>query len=157
MNTTLPIIGISMGDPAGIGPELCLRILADPDVLALCHPVVYGSAAVLVRAAAQLRWPLPPVRTLWEGDVRSGLPACPAIVDEPADAAAVAPGVCAAAGGRLAFACIERAIRAAAAGQVAAVATGPISKESLHLAGVAYAGHTEIFSDKTGPRRYCMM
>jgi 4-hydroxythreonine-4-phosphate dehydrogenase len=82
----------------------------------------------------------------------------PAVVDFAAvDATAVRPGVVTAVSGRAAYRYIEAGIAAALAGEVAAVATGPICKEALQAAGYDYPGHTEIFTEKTGAARSCMM
>jgi 4-hydroxythreonine-4-phosphate dehydrogenase len=154
-----PLIAVTMGDPAGVGPEICLRLLADVAVLECCIPVVFGDAAVLERCAKQTGL-VPPRRAIpgaqWPQVYRE--------LDEPAvldlaamDAAALQPGAVSAATGRAAYHYIEAAIAAALAGEVAAVATAPIHKEALRAAGVSYPGHTEIFADKTGAKRSCMM
>jgi len=150
-------IAITMGDPAGVGPELCLRALVAPEV-ADCRPVVFGDAGLLARVAQAARVPGPPaVCTLaeWRACPVSERPLvvdCAAIAPE-----AVAPGQVSAACGRAAYTYIETAIAEALAGRVAGVATAPINKESLHRAGVPYPGHTEIFAALTGTLRYCMM
>ncbi len=153
-----PIIGITMGDPAGVGPELCLRAMRDRAVLRACTPVVFGDAGVLARAAEAcgLR---PPGRVVplekWRGNSAIEKPA---VVDCRAIAgSAVRPGKIQAACGRAAAAYIRAAVKAAMAGRVAAVATAPIHKESLRLAGVPYPGHTEMLAALTGARRVCMM
>lgn len=137
-----PRIAVTMGDPAGIGPEICLKALADPLVAACCTPVLYGDAGILEGVAAACA--LSP----WGG----------AVVDCRAlQASAVRPGTVDAACGRAAYAYIEKAIEAALDGEIAAVVTAPINKESLNLAGVPFPGHTEIFASKSGSDRACMM
>src|SRR5262245_64510263 len=80
--THLPRIAITMGDPAGVGPELCLRLVTDPRVLAVCVPIVIGDNALLRRVALRLDWPYPlavATREAWAGafeEVRS-----PVLVD----------------------------------------------------------------------------
>jgi 4-hydroxythreonine-4-phosphate dehydrogenase len=69
----------------------------------------------------------------------------------------VVPGRVSAECGRAAYAYIDAAVRAALAGHIAGIATAPISKESLHLAGYQYSGHTEILAELTGTNRFCMM
>jgi len=153
-----PVIGLTMGNPAGIGPELCLRALGEPSVLAQGVPLVFGDSGILERvaAAAGLRFRGRVVSLAdWEA---SGMVKEPTIVDCAAlRAEAVRPGVISAACGKAAFTCIERAIRAAQVGHIAGVVTAPLHKESLSLAGVPYPGHTEIFTALTGARRSCMM
>ena len=139
----LPRIAITMGDPAGVGPELCLRALAHAELRAVCEPVVFGDAEVLRRVAEIC-----------------GLPFLESSVD---DLQAITldefqPGHPNAATGRASFQYIDSSIKAALAGEIAGVATCPISKEAQHLAGYSqYPGHTEIFADKMNSPHACMM
>jgi 4-phospho-D-threonate 3-dehydrogenase / 4-phospho-D-erythronate 3-dehydrogenase len=151
-------IAITMGDPAGVGPELCLRALAEPAIRSRCVPVVFGDAGVLERVADRTGLPRP-TRVISLSDWRrDGHLAEPAVVDCGAVAAAdVRPGRLSARCGRAAYRYIQAAIESALAHRVAGVVTAPLHKEALHLARVPYAGHTEIFSALTGARRSCMM
>ena len=153
-----PRVGITMGDPAGIGPELCLSALAKPSILAKCFPVVFGDAGILQRVGRAVgRVPRCRVLSLedWE---RSGATDEPVIVDCAAiEAQSIQPGKVSSGCGRAAFVYIKHAIDAAMTGRVAAVATAPIHKEALRQAGVPYPGHTEIFAAVSGARRSCMM
>jgi 4-hydroxythreonine-4-phosphate dehydrogenase len=148
-----------MGDPAGIGPEVCLHLLANPEIARECVPLVFGDAAILRRVADAARLPLgSPV--ISRDDWQSGWSRIdrPTILDLQAiDAGKVSAGQVSAATGRAAFTYIERAIEAALAKQVVAVSTAPLNKEALHAAGINYPGHTEIFADRTGAPRSCMM
>jgi 4-hydroxythreonine-4-phosphate dehydrogenase len=159
MTAARPRIAITMGDPAGIGPEICLRLLADPQASDCCVPIVFGDAAILERVARQLQLPVPAhvIRAADWPHASKSLTA-PAILDLRAidDPAAVTPGEVGATTGRAAFAYIERSIEAALAGEVNAVATGPVHKEALHSAGVPFPGHTEIFTERTKSSRACM-
>ncbi len=152
-------IAITMGDPAGVGPELCLRLLQDPVVLAQAAPIVFGDAGVLARVAHQIGLPEPTAviaANEWPHAGRGAEQG--AVVDIQAiEAAAVRPGQVDGTTGRAAYAYIRASIAAALAGEVAAVATGPIHKEALHAAGIDYPGHTEIFQAQTGAVRSCMM
>ncbi|MBN1909261.1 MAG: 4-hydroxythreonine-4-phosphate dehydrogenase PdxA [Pirellulales bacterium] len=154
-----PKIAVTMGDPAGVGPELCLRLLGEAEMAESCVPVVFGDAGVL-RRVGQACGLAVPGRVI---SLDQWLAACqtldgPAVLDcQAIDAAKVRPGEVAAACGRAAFDYIQRAIDAARAGQVDAVATGPIHKEALHAAGIDYPGHTEIFAQRCGAARICMM
>jgi len=156
---TVPRIAVTMGDPAGVGPELCLRLLHDAGVAKLATPIVFGDAGVLRRVARHCGLPEPaqivkPAE--WEAvgdEIRE-----PAVWDLEAIAAdAVQPGSVSAATGRASYRYIEAAIAAALASQVAGVATGPIHKEALHAAEIPFPGHTEIFAARTGAARSCMM
>lgn len=138
-----PRIAVTMGDPAGVGPELCLRLLADERTKAVAAPVVYGDRGVLGRVADRLGWPPPD-------------PA--AVLDLAAvDAAAVEPGAVSAACGAAAYRYFTRAVDDALAGRVDAVATAPLNKAALHAAGFPYPGHTEILAARTNADRSCMM
>lgn len=156
--TQRPIVAITMGDPAGIGPELCLRALAETDLLIECLPVVFGDSSVLSRVAEACGLPQPAqVIPLADWKVNPQVTA-PAVVDCAAiDGATVTPGVVAEACGRAGYVYIETAIYAALRGEVGAVATAPIHKEALHLAQVPFPGHTEIFASLTQTKRACMM
>jgi 4-phospho-D-threonate 3-dehydrogenase / 4-phospho-D-erythronate 3-dehydrogenase len=153
-----PHIAITMGDPAGIGPELCLRILEDASVLETCMPAIIGDAGVLERVAGMCRLRLPRRIVSLEDWMAAPAPGEPAIVDCAAiDGGDVTPGLVDAACGRATYAYIEAACRAALDGRAAAVATAPVHKEALHQAGIPYPGHTEIFTALTGSTRSCMM
>jgi 4-hydroxythreonine-4-phosphate dehydrogenase len=163
-----PVIGLTLGDPAGIGPELCLRALADRSLAEQFQLVVFGDVAVLEAVAREL-----PVATcgrdgeltlagcavISPADVHAGLPTDrPVIVDcQAIRPGEVKPGRISAACGRAGYAYIEQAIAAAQAGRIHGVATAPIHKEALRAAGVPHPGHTEIFTALTGARRSCMM
>lgn len=140
---TLPRIAVTTGDPAGVGPELCLRLLRDEHVRSYCTPVVYGDAGVLRRVADHLGWPRP------DADRVNDLHAI--------DAEAVEPGRVSADCGAAAYRYFTQAIDDALAGMVAAIATAPLNKESLHAAGFPFPGHTEILAARTDVERSCMM
>jgi len=112
-----PRIAITEGDPAGIGPEIARRAAADPRVLDVCEPVLYGAAA---------------------GD-------------------RFEPGKLSAEAGRAAYQAIVDAIADAVRGDVAAIATAPINKEALRLAGLPWNGHTDLLAHLTGASRVAMM
>ena len=159
MRETLPRIAVTMGDPAGIGPEVCLHLLANDEIASQCVPVVFGDAAILRRVAETAKLPLT-APVISREDWKSGWSSItrPTILDLQAiDAAKVTAGQVSAASGRAAFTYIEWAIEAALARQVVAVSTAPLNKEALHAAGINYPGHTEIFADRTSARRSCMM
>ncbi|MDP7302609.1 MAG: 4-hydroxythreonine-4-phosphate dehydrogenase PdxA, partial [Pirellulaceae bacterium] len=156
---TRPTIAVTMGDPAGIGPEVCLRLLADPIVTTACTPIVFGDAAVLRRVARRCNLWMPE-RILrhdqWPPTSSNDLG--PGIYDLQAiDANSVRPGYVNEGTGAASYRYIEESIRAVLAGDVDAITTGPIHKEALHDAGVFYPGHTEILAARTGVKRYCMM
>lgn len=157
-NSDVPVVALTMGDPAGVGPELCLRALREPSVLNECVPVVFGDLDVMERVAQKcgLRQPEQSVTLAeWTANPHAQQPV---VVDCAAvDVHKVSSGVVAEACGRAAYTYIEAAIHAALRREVAAVATAPIHKEALHKAGVPYPGHTEIFAALSGAERACMM
>ncbi len=157
--TQLPRIAITTGDPAGVGPELCLKLLRDERVRELCVPVVIGDAGVLARVARHLGWPEPERaldRTEWVNFNGASDAAC--VLDLKAiDAGMVQPGTVSAACGKAAYDYVNCAIDEALAGRVDAIATGPLHKEALHAAGIPFPGHTEILASRTNADRSCMM
>jgi 4-phospho-D-threonate 3-dehydrogenase / 4-phospho-D-erythronate 3-dehydrogenase len=156
---TKPIIAVTMGDPAGVGPEICLQLLANEAVCAAVTPVVFGDAAVLERCARQTTGEGLGGRVIAEGDWPR---ACvelqeAAVLDlRGFDETGFCPGVVSEHTGAAGYRYVLKSIEAALAGQVAGVATAPLNKEALRAAGVMYPGHTEIFADKTGAQRACM-
>lgn len=155
---TKPLIAITMGDPAGVGPEICLQLLANAEVAAIATPVIFGDARLLARCARQLNLPAPRriVSEIEWPEVCSTLSE-PAVLDIFGfDAAEFTPGHVSSRTGAASFTYIERSIQAALAGQVAAVATAPINKEALRAAGIMYPGHTEMFAEKMASERSCM-
>lgn len=156
MNTRL---AITMGDPAGVGPEICLRLLADAESCRIAVPVVFGDVAVLRECARRTGLPFSAPeysQGAWDSGWREVTG--PAVVDLKAITMAdFTPGTIGAPTGRAAYTYVERAIDAALAGQVAGVCTAPLNKEAMHLAGIRFPGHTEIFASRTRAERSCMM
>jgi 4-hydroxythreonine-4-phosphate dehydrogenase len=113
----LPRVAITVGDPAGIGPEIAARAAVDPAVLEVCEPVLYV----------------------------------------PPSGASFTPGVLSAAAGQAAYDLIVRATADARRGVVDAIATAPVSKEAFKLAGLPWAGHTDLLGHLTGAPRVAMM
>src|SRR4051812_17681891 len=157
--TNLPRIAVTMGDPAGVGPEVCLHLLASEQIASLCTPVVFGDLAILRRVAEQTSLALnAPVLRPAEWAANWSNVQQPSVLDLKTPAAdEVEPGQVSAATGRAGFTYVDRAIDAALAGQVAAVSTAPLNKEALHAAGIKFPGHTEIFAARTNAPRSCMM
>jgi 4-hydroxythreonine-4-phosphate dehydrogenase len=152
-----PIIAITMGDPAGVGPEIVAKALARDDVWSCCRPLVVGDAGVLAQAVALLAAPLTfhPIADVAEARFDRD---APDVLDlHNVDPTALQPGQVSANAGRAAVDCVERAVALAQAGQVDAIATGPINKAALQAAGVPYIGHTELLAALTGEERVTTM
>jgi len=145
-----------MGDPAGIGPEICLRLLTNAEVARQCVPIVFGDAGVLRRVADKLALPFdaPVFATATQCREARG----PAVRDlQCIGADDFTPGKMDARCGEAAFRYVLASIDAGLAGDVAAVSTGPLNKEAMHAAGHKYPGHTEIFAERMKADRSCMM
>lgn len=150
-------IAITMGDPAGIGPEIILKSLAAGD-LSGCRAVVVGCLQTLRRI--QALGITPPVELRAVSRVADALfaPGVINVIDVPlADPEALKPGLVQAAAGDLAYRCIAKATALAMAGDVQGIATAPLNKEALHLAGHLYPGHTELLAKLTGSRDFAMV
>ncbi len=161
MAAHLPRIGITLGDPAGVGPELVLRWLASPAWRERVCPVIYGSTALLHRVAQAIHVPWPDdLQVLPASLAGHTLPRtrAPLLLDFPfPEAATLVPGRVQVSCGRMAATWIECATCDARAGSLAGLVTGPISKEAIHLAGVPYPGHTEMLAALTGASSTAML
>jgi len=148
-----------MGDPAGVGPELCLRLLSHQDTLDTCLPVVFGDSSVLRRVADAigLSYSISTVSfEEWETFDRDISE--PVVIDlHTSELNCVQSGLVDASTGAASYRFIAAAIDAALSHKIAAVVTGPINKEAIRSAGIQHPGHTEIFAEKTGSERSCMM
>ncbi len=154
--STKPLIGITMGDPAGIGPEVIVKALARPLVRRLCRPVVVGSPDVLKKTAKSLKASL---KVLAVKDPETALPAGTIGVMDPLSETlgAFVPGRISKETGAAQALYIKEAVRLALERRIAAIVTAPINKEAINLAGYAYPGHTEMLADLTDAREVGMM
>lgn len=137
---TLPVVAITVGDPAGIGPEIVLKAIARPEILAACVPRVVGPRAVLDTVAERL-----------------GLPRAPSVDDIVTPLDALAPGEVSAAAGHAAVLAIKRAVALVQSGAAGAIATAPLNKAAMAAAGYPYPGHTELLAELAHVRDYTMM
>jgi 4-hydroxythreonine-4-phosphate dehydrogenase len=152
-----PLLAITMGDPAGVGPEVIVSALAKRRARAACRPLVVADARVLHRAAELLGRKFP-ARVVASPSEAEEHPRRVCLLDlENADPAAIPFGEVSAAAGRAAADYITRAAALARAGEVAGIVTAPINKAALRLAGVAYPGHTEMLAALCGVREVAMM
>ncbi|HHH6831192.1 TPA: D-threonate 4-phosphate dehydrogenase [Escherichia coli] len=151
------IIAVTMGDPAGIGPEIIIKSLSEAG-LAGAPVVVVGCVRTLRRIMAMNITPQAELRVIQKVCDAHFAPGVINVMDEPlANPDALTPGVVQAAAGDLAYRCIKRATALALSGEVKAIATAPLNKEALHLGGHNYPGHTELLAHLTGSKEYAMM
>ncbi|MFN8545917.1 MAG: 4-hydroxythreonine-4-phosphate dehydrogenase PdxA [Candidatus Binatia bacterium] len=152
-----PRVAITMGDAAGIGPEITVKSLADPRATAWCIPIVLGDARVLERAmeATGVRLPLRAIRSAADAEGRSGTVE---IVDYAnCDMASHRWGQINANFGAAAVHYTREAGRMCLAGEVDAMVSAPLNKEAMHQAGYAYEGQTEILGELTKSRPAMVM
>ncbi|MEG5672878.1 D-threonate 4-phosphate dehydrogenase [Enterobacter asburiae] len=151
------IIAVTMGDPAGIGPEIVIKSLTEGE-LSGAPVVVVGCARTLQRVLEKGITGQADIRTI---ETVSGARFAAGVInvlDEPlADPDALKPGIVQAEAGDLAYRCVKRATELAMAGEVKAIATAPLNKEALHLAGHLYPGHTELLAHLTDSKDYAMV
>jgi 4-phospho-D-threonate 3-dehydrogenase / 4-phospho-D-erythronate 3-dehydrogenase len=153
---SLPTIAITMGDAAGIGPEIIMKALARPDVFAFCRPLVIGDVRRLAHAGRLVGARLEVMQRAAprEATHAPGNVECIDLALVPED---LPFGVTSALAGEAAFRFIERAVRIVEAGDAQAICTAPLSKEALHAAGHRYPGHTELLAALTGTPEVSMM
>ncbi|RWR02619.1 4-hydroxythreonine-4-phosphate dehydrogenase [[Pantoea] beijingensis] len=150
-------IAVTMGDPAGIGPEIILKALGTGE-LAGAHAVVVGCLQTLKRIQALGVTPAVTLNKIDSVAEANFMPGVIQVIDVPlADPAALQPGIVQPQAGDLAYRCIARASELAMAGEVQAIATAPLNKEALHAAGHIYPGHTELLAKLTHSRDYAMV
>ncbi|PDV85043.1 4-hydroxythreonine-4-phosphate dehydrogenase PdxA [Rhizobium sp. H4] len=146
-------IGITMGDPCGIGPEIIGRVFADglPE-----QAVVIGDAKVMERAvrALNLALQVQPIASVDDALPDSGLIAVLNVSHLPDD---LPIGQVDARAGRASYDYVARAIDEALAGNIGAIVTAPINKEAMKQGGLHYPGHTEILAERTGTDKFAMM
>jgi 4-hydroxythreonine-4-phosphate dehydrogenase len=152
-----PRLAITLGDPAGIGPEVVLKALTHDGVYAQVDPLVIGDRRVLERTVAALGLPLA-IHAI--ADVRDATfsPGTVTVLDlENADPATFAIGEESAVAGGAAVDYVFRACDLAMAGEVDAIVTAPLNKAAMHMAGYTYAGHTELLTERTNAPRVSML
>lgn len=152
-----PLLGITMGDPAGIGPEIVVKAWTHPEVHAWCRPLAVGDARIFRRALSECGLNLE-ARVVRDPAHADPSPRRLQLLDVPTIAPAKAiPGCPAAACGRAAVRTVLAAIDHAKAGRLDGVVTAPLSKEAMRLARYRFDGQTEIFSQRTRARAVAMM
>ncbi|MEW6234659.1 MAG: 4-hydroxythreonine-4-phosphate dehydrogenase PdxA [Candidatus Omnitrophota bacterium] len=151
-----PRLAVTMGDPAGVGPEIIAKALSHSETLLHCQPVIVGSKRVLERAFqfAQTSFPY---QTWSNGNLPDSWPGVALFNDEERLCDAIPLAQVDAVCGDCAYAWLVRAIQWAKEKQIDAIVTAPLHKEALNQAGHHYAGHTEILADETGVKDFSLM
>ena len=141
MNKKLPKIGITMGDPNGIGPEVVVKSLACSELTSLCEPVIFGSKEIIDHAmdltGLLVETKIQDIREFKLEDIKPGE------IDKKS--------------GKASLEYIKNAVEFALKNRIDAIVTAPINKESTHLAGSDYPGHTEMLSALTNTKNFAMM
>ena len=165
-----PILGITMGDPFGNGPEITVKALADKTIYDRCRPLVIGDvscmeyAAKVAKKVSGLDMKIRGIRSVSEANYEYGvidvydlgLVKAEDIPNDPEDPKPFGLGATAP-GGEAAFQYVKKVIELAMAGEVDATITNALSKEAINMAGHHYSGHTEIYADYTHTSKYTMM
>jgi 4-hydroxythreonine-4-phosphate dehydrogenase len=157
MGARLPLLGITMGDPAGVGPEITAKALAAPEVSARCRPVVIGDRSVMAATLSLLRSPLTlrAVSAPAECRFERGTLECLDLAN--VDASTLPRAQVSAGAGRAAYGYIEKAVRLCQAKEIDGMVTAPVNKEALAAAGVQHSGHTEILAKLSGTKDFAML
>jgi 4-phospho-D-threonate 3-dehydrogenase / 4-phospho-D-erythronate 3-dehydrogenase len=159
--TKRPLVGLTMGDVAGIGPEVIARGWLDPRLHDLARPLVIGDSAVLERAIALVGGHTAiRVQTVAEPEEAEPSPRvipCLPVAANLGDLSRVAPGIVDARAGRAAHEFLTTAARLALEGRIDAITTLPLNKFALHQSGVGHPGHTEILAEFCGVTQHAMM
>jgi 4-hydroxythreonine-4-phosphate dehydrogenase len=144
-----------MGDPAGIGPEVVLKAVAEEEVLRSCTPIIIGDAQLLAHNARTLDLQCG-YEIVRRGERLPNRPGGPLIFHLDNVDGHVEPGIESGAAGKAAAGYIEVAVELCAAGSIDAIATAPINKRALFLGGYSFPGHTEFLAHLTGTEDYAM-
>ena len=151
-----PILGVTMGDPAGVGPEIIARACAEPAARRACRPVVIGAASTMREALALVGSALTLHGVKDVGECRWAAGALEVLDLGNVDMTALKRCEVSAAAGRAAYEYIDRAVALATAGAIDGIVTAPLNKEALAAAGLTHSGHTEILANLAGTRDFAM-
>lgn len=150
-------IAITIGDPAGIGAEVSVKALAKAEVYAACIPILVGDRVSVEDAIRFCKLPIKINEIVEPEDAKGEFGVIDIINLNLLSTNGWEYKKNTALGGKVSYEYISYAIKLAMNKRVGAVVTAPISKESLHLAGYSYSGHTEIFADQTGTKDFAML
>ncbi|RYZ26910.1 MAG: 4-hydroxythreonine-4-phosphate dehydrogenase PdxA [Chitinophagaceae bacterium] len=153
----LPVIGITMGDPASIGPEIAVKALLNKNIYEICKPLLVGDAGVFQQIIdlLGLNASINVVKEAKEAQFKFGVIDVYDLQNVKLDELKF--GEISAMAGGASFEAVKKVIEFALAGEVDATVTGPINKKSINEAGHHFAGHTEIYAHYTGTKKYAML
>lgn len=152
-----PVIGITMGDPASIGPEIALKALLEDRVTSICRPIVVGDAEVFKQIAIRLNLPIEVHSISKVSDAEFKVGQADVYDLKNTDLSKITFGEVSAEAGEASFQSIKKVIDLALQGELYATVTGPINKKSINEAGHQFAGHTEIYAHYTNTQKYAML
>ena len=153
-----PVVGITMGDPAGVGPEITVKALNQKEIYERCNPLVIGDASVLALAVKTTGLETLKIHSVHSVSEAKFIYGVIDVLDMGIiDAEKLEIGKVSAMAGDAAFAYVKKVIELAMNGSVDATVTNPLNKEAMNLAGHHYSGHTEIYADFTNTKKYTMM
>ena len=152
-----PVLGITMGDPAGVGPEIIARAAAEPAVRRDSRPVVIGAAATMRAALGLVGSPLTLHAVARVSDCRWADGTVEVLDLANVDMDTLPRGAVSPAAGKAAYDYIARAVDLARAGDIHGIVTAPINKEALAAAGMQHSGHTEILARLSNTRDFAML
>jgi 4-hydroxythreonine-4-phosphate dehydrogenase len=157
MHTDRPLLAITIGDPAGVGPETIVGAWREPRVHEMCRAVVVGHPAFLRRAVDLLKLDCKIVPVSDPAQAESSPGAIPCLTGGPDAALDAPPATIDARSGQAAYEAVVRAAELALAGEVDGIVTAPLHKAALWKAGHHYPGHTELLAELCGVRDFAMM
>ncbi len=151
-------VAVTIGEPGGIGPEVALKAVSDPEVRSACVPILIGGRPPLEKMLKKLKLPVK-IRSIAQPEESRPEAGFIELIETGGIGAknSYKPGLPTAAGGKASYEYIKKAAEFAMGGRVAAICTAPISKEALKMAGVDYPGHTEMLASLTGTSEFAMM
>jgi len=153
-----PIIGITMGDPAGIGPEIAVKALVNDEVLSICRPLLIGDAGVIREALKQAKIDGVEINSIADPkDAMFNRGFIDVLDLKNVDLTKIKPGQISTHAGKAAVEYIKKAVDLALAKKIQAITTGPINKKAINQAGFKFRGHTEMLVKWTHTKDYAMM
>ncbi len=158
LKMTRPILGITMGDVCGCGPEITVKALMKQETYDRCRPLIVGSVPMVYRAMKAVGAALS-VNVVTEPEKGLYRLGTVDVYDVPLEETEepIPYGKVTRIGGESAYSAVSQAIKLAMSNKIDGTITGPLNKEALNLAGHHYNGHTELYADHTGTKDYAMM